>query len=130
MAKRVEPTMAEDNKVPSCCSMGTDFKAKEYDKSKFEGTWVFNNGPCCGSMTVTKHCLCYTCVCFHVCGVPIVPDMTWTCGDNCWMSQGASFFIYGEGDVVYHSWMCCPWEKGTRKGATTGGAPQQTEMNR
>ena len=58
------PTMAEDNKVPSCCSMGTDFKAKEYDKSKFEGTWVFNNGPCCGSMTVTKHstaCVTHAC---------------------------------------------------------------------
>ena len=43
---------------------------------------------CCGKFTVAPHCLCYTCVCYSCCGLPIIPDLTWTCADNCWMSAG------------------------------------------
>ena len=102
-----------------------DWKAAEYDKTKFEGVWL---GPgfcykteCAGKASVSNHCMCYTCVCFYCCGIPMIPDLTWTCGKNCWMSEGGSTYIYGEGDVVYHAWLCCPWEKWTR--VDTGGPP-------
>ena len=111
----------------SCCA--TDWKAAEYDKKKFEGTWLVEKGSpmCCGKVWVIPHCCCYTCVVFSCCYMPLLCDTTWTCGDNCWVSQGGSTYIYGEGDVVYHQWACCPYEKWTRAPSMavtpTGGAP-------
>ena len=122
--------MAAKEGVPpcnSCCA--TEWKAAEYDKKKFEGTWIVEKGSplCCGKVWVTPHCCCYTCVAFSFCGMPLLCDITWTCGDNCWVSEGGSTYIYGEGDVVYHQWACCPYEKWTRAPSMavtpTGGAP-------
>lgn len=115
----------------TCCA--TEWKAKDYDKKKFEGVWQQENGCqsilpglCCDKVCVTPHCCCYTCVCFYVCGCPMFWDLTWTCGNNCWVSEGGSNWIYGEGDVVYHQWLCLPYEKWLKvdKAVTpTGGAP-------
>ena len=54
---------------------------------------------CCGKVWVIPHCCCYTCVVFSCCYMPLLCDTTWTCGNNCWVSQGGSTYIYGEGDV-------------------------------
>ena len=109
----------------TCCA--TEWKAKEYDKKKFEGVWQTEKncgGMCCDKILVTPHCCCYTCVCYYLCFLPILGDLTWTCGDNCWYSEGGSTYIYGEGDVVYHQWLCCPYEKFVRAdGAVAAGAP-------
>ena len=62
-----------------------------------------------------------------------MPDLTWTCGDNCWVSQGGSTFIMGEGGVVYHQWLCCPWEKWVKEAPTisqSGGPVESVEMKR
>ena len=121
--------MAAKEGVPPCSSCcATEWKAAEYDKKKLEGTWLVEKGSpmCCGKVWVTSHCCCYTCVVFSCCSMPLLCDLTWTCGDNCWVSQGGSTIIYGEGDVVYHQWLCCPYEKWVRAPggvAPTGGAP-------
>ena len=126
--------MAAKEGVPPCsaCSF-KDWKASTYDKSKFEGTWVAegdcNSPVCCGKACVVPHCCCYTCVFYYVLYMPILPDLTWTCGDNCWLSQGGSLYIYGEGDVVYHQWCCCPFEKWVRAGGAVG-APASEMMER
>ena len=105
----------------TCCA--TEWKAAKYDKKKFEGVWCVDqthvrgclgSPMCCGKVWVIPHCCCYTCVVFSCCSMPLICDLTWTCGDNCWVSAGGSTYIYGEGDVVYHQWMCCPFEKWTR----------------
>ena len=78
---------------------------------------------------MSGHCLCYTCVCYYCCYVPLIPELTWTCGPNCWWSHGGGLFAYGENEVVYHKWLCCPWEKWvkTQPGA---GAPNADEIAR
>ena len=115
----------------TCCA--TEWKAAKYDKKKFEGVWCVDqthvrgclgSPMCCGKVWVIPHCCCYTCVVFSCCSMPLICDLTWTCGDNCWVSEGGSTYIYGEGDVVYHQWMCCPYDKWTRVrlGVTPAGS--------
>eukprot|EP00930_Biecheleria_cincta_P010283 TRINITY_DN1122_c0_g1_i1.p2 TRINITY_DN1122_c0_g1~~TRINITY_DN1122_c0_g1_i1.p2 ORF type:complete len:124 (-),score=22.47 TRINITY_DN1122_c0_g1_i1:564-935(-) len=122
--------MAQKEGVPPCCSADCclkDWKALSYDKKNIEGTWVQEGGSmCCGKVSFSPHCMCYTGACFYCMGIPMCPDLTWTCGDNCWVSQGGNTWIYGEGDVLYHQYMCCPFDKWTKVGASQ--APGQQEM--
>lgn len=116
--------------VPGCCSMGYEWKASTYDKKNFEGTWVTekeSGRACCGKVCVSSHCLCYTCTCYYCCGIPMFPDLTWTCGDNCWISQGGSQWILGDNDVAYHSWLGCPSEKMIKMTPQGGTASQEME---
>lgn len=131
--KAQEMETAKDG-VPPCTTMcATEFKASTYDKKNFEGTWVAetdmcgkpvkNPGCCMDKAFVSGHCMCYTVVCFYCAGMPCLPDITWTCGENCWLSQ-QNTYIYGEGDVVYHQWLCCPFEKWVRADSPKVITPQ------